>query len=695
MTRAPAPRLRRAPEPPATINPWIRLRIAITGAMLILLLMAIGYRAYGIQVRDADHYRDLARRQHVANVQVPAPRGAIYDTAGVELAVTANIDSVYANPRRVKQPARVAAALGQVLDIDETRIRGRLESDRHFAWIARHVSADQAAAVRALDLPGIALTPEPRRFYPARAITGPVLGFANIDGDGLDGVELAMNELLRGVRGELAALRDARGRIMLPELPSTAEPGASITLTLDRYIQHSAHRAITAAVEHNKASAGTIVVLDVKTGGVLAMASYPSYDPNAPAAGLGQGARNRSITDAYEPGSIIKVFLAAAALDAGVVTPDTTFDVEGGRMRIGRHTIRDTSRNEELDVGGIIKRSSNVGSVKLAKKLGEKAYYEALRRYGFAERSGIELPGERAGLLRPYTSWREIEFATMSYGYGMMATPLQLTAALAAVGNRGVYNPPRIIERAVSASGEILFDRATQSRQQSRRVMSPEAAEALWPMLASVFDGGPRAGTAQHVHVDGYRAGGKTGTALKVNPDTGGYFDDVYMSSFAGLAPIDDPKIAVLVMVDEPRGEHYYGGPVAGPAFASVVSESLRYLGVPPSDEPPPAKPAGSSETRRPRAPPVPAPRLPIVVAPSYRYGLDPDYDHALATAPRMPDVRGLGLPRAIERARETCREVIVEGSGVAHRQHPPEGTPVVVPGECRIEFAPRGREPR
>ncbi len=675
---------RESSEPPGAIGPWIRLRIVFAGAVLILLLAAIGYRAYGIQVRDSDHYRELARRQHVASVQVPAPRGAIYDAKGVELAVTANIDSVYANPRRVRDPAQTAAALADVLDINEERIRGRLDSDRHFAWVARHVSADDAAAVRTLDLPGVALTPEPRRFYPARGITGPVLGFANIDGEGLDGVELAMDDLLRGVRGELAALRDARGRIMLPELPTSAEPGAAITLTLDRFIQHSAHRAISTAVETHEAAAGTIVVLDVETGGVLAMASYPSYDPNAPAAGLSQGARNRSITDAYEPGSIIKIFLAAAALDEGVVEPDTTFDIEGGRMRIGRHTIRDTTRDDELDVTGIIRRSSNVGSVKLARLLGEKAYYEALLRYGFAERTGIELPGERAGRLRSYESWREIEFATMSFGYGLMTTPLQLTAALAAIGNGGVYNAPRIVDRVVSAAGETLFDRVPTAR----RVMSRETADAVLPMLASVFEPG---GTAQRLRIDGYRAGGKTGTAVKVNPE-GGYYDDVYMSSFAGLAPIDDPRIAVLVLVDEPGGEAYYGGQVAGPAFASVVSESLRYLGVPPSDEPPPSA-SESSQGQRPRAPSVPAPSPPLEVAPgSYRLAETIDGEGG-ALAPRMPDLRGLGVPRALERAEELCADVAVSGTGVARSHEPPPGAPVAPPAECRIEFAPRGGE--
>ena len=672
-------------------SPWIRLRIVVAGVLLLLLLAAVTYRAYGIQVRDGERHKQRAEGQHATRIEVPAPRGVIYDRQGVELAVTADIDSIYADPSRVDDPDGTAAALSEVLAIDVDTVSERLGRDNRFAWISRHVTAQEASEVRALGLPGVALTSEPRRFYPARATTGPVLGFSNIDGEGLDGIELAMDDVLTGVRGELGALRDARGRLAISEPLAAAEPGAALTLTLDRFVQSTTHRALARAVEDHEASAGTAIVLDVETGGVLAMASYPSYDPNEPAAGLAEGARNRAITDAHEPGSILKVFLVAAALDAGAARPDTTFDLDGGRMRIGRNTVRDTYEDDELDVSGIIRRSSNVGSVKLARLLGAEGYEQALRRYGFAARTGIELPGERAGRLRPHGSWRDIEFATLAFGYGMMATPLQLTAALAAVGNEGIYNPPRIVERAVSESGDTLFEREPKGE----RVMDAEVANAVLPMLASVFYGGPDGGTAQRVHVDGYQAGGKTGTAVKVDHEAGGYHDDKYVASFAGLAPIDDPQLAVLVLIDEPGGDVYYGGHVAGPAFADIVSQTLRYRGVPPAEDAD-LQQRGAGSPQRPRAPRIPDPRPPIVVENPREQGAGAEGGRKGAgdggwQMRRMPDLRGMGMARALERAEATCADVEVSGSGAAERQQPAAGTPIPAPTRCRIEFARRG----
>lgn len=665
----PAPKRRPARRVPATIGPWVRRRIIIAAAGLSLLLGAIGYKAYALQVDQRERFRQLARRQHVKTVEIPAPRGVIHDAAGRELAVTADASSVFASPREVVDVVGTAERLAQILDLDVRELESRLASQRHFAWIERHVTVEEAEAIRAADLPGIDITEEPRRFYPGRALAGPVLGFAGIDGNGLDGLELELEPLLAGQRASLEALRDATGGVMLAEGLVEPRPGASVTLTLDRAIQHIAERALEEAVAVNKPTAASIVVLDVHTGGVLAMANYPSYDPNAPAAGLRARARNRTITDAFEIGSAMKVFTVAAALDAGAVRPDQTFDIENGRYKIGRKVIRDTYRDEVLDVGGIIKRSSNVGSAKIAQRLGAEALHDALVRFGFGDRTGIELPGERAGLVHPAERWREIDLITTSFGYHMNVTMLQLAAGYAAIGNGGVYNEPRIVTRVEGAEGEILY----RHQPRGRRIMKAETARALLPMLASVFDKGKDGGTARSIDVAGYRAGGKTGTAHKLDPNGKGYADDLYLSSFAGLAPIDAPRIAVVVLVDEPRGEEHYGSLVAGPAFASVVSGTLRYLGVPEERLPAPEE-----------APePEPAPADPVQPIVTEDDGAEPAPEPGGIA---LPSFEGMSIPGVIEASRAACTEVRIVGSGRAVDQDPPPGR-IERPTMCRVTF--------
>ena len=563
-------------------------------------------------------------------------------------------------------------------------LESRLSSDRFFVWIKRRVTDAEARAVREAKLAGVSLTREPRRFYPARSLAGPVLGFANIDGQGIEGIELGMNDLLAGQRGKVRGLRDASGRLMLPDVAGDADavPGASLELTLDRFIQLATERALAEAVEEHQARAGTAVVLDVSDGSVLAMASVPTYDPNDPASRIGVPARNRAVTDTFEAGSVMKVFTVAAALDAGVVTPTQLIDVEKGRWRVGRKMIRDTHRDEVLSVGGIIKRSSNVGAVKIAFALGKEKLHGALLDYGFGARTGIELPGEQGGLVRPPERWGEIGLATASYGYGMTATPIQLAQAMAAVGNGGVLHEPRLVRRVVSADGEVLYEH----QPARRRIMKESTARALWPMLASVFDKGRRTGgTAHSIEIRGFRAGGKTGTSYKVNPDTRKYYDDKYLSSFIGLAPIDAPRIAIAVVIDEPGGEHHYGGRVAGPVFAAVVEESLRYLGVAAAPDPVAPDRAGADETAgadvafgsgaealyvsRP-----PAPLAPLEPA-------EPD-----PSLPRVPDFAGMSMGRALARAHSLGIELSIEGSGRAVAQSPAPGAGSA---EARVIFAP------
>lgn len=559
------------------ITKWIRVRFYVVGAFISLCFLSVGYRAYGLQVEEESHFRDLAQRQHVRKVEVPAPRGNIYDRNGDELAVNAAVDSVFANPRAIVDVASASEKLSTALGVDIREIESRLASNRYFVWLRRHVTPAQAAAVVALDLPGVSLTSEPRRFYPGKGLAGHVLGFAGIDGKGLDGLELTMNEVLTGRHVEMATLRDASGKLMVDDPKALPHAGAAVTLTLDRTIQFAAERAIREAVAINHAKSAVAVVIDVSNGNVLALASYPEFDPNDPSGSRKKEARNRALTDTYEIGSVMKIFTVATALELGVIRPSTVIDTEKGRYRMGRKVFRDSFHDEELDIGGVVKRSSNVGAVKIGQRVGATALRAGFQQFGFGRKTDIELPGEQPGALHPAKRWGELGLATHSFGYGMTSTPLQITAAMAAIGNKGKYFEPRVIEEIVDENGVSLFRRKAKGHQ----VLSEKTSSQLLPMLESVFEGGKQHGTARRLFVPGYRVGGKTGTAHKLDPETRKYAEDLYLSSFSGLAPIDNPRIAVTVLIDEPHGEVHYGGEVAGPAWTRIIAETLPVLGIP------------------------------------------------------------------------------------------------------------------
>jgi len=724
-----------------------RVRAYLAGLVITAGLTGVAWRAWALQVDDGDRYRALAVKQHALTVGIPAPRGDIIDAHGRPLAVSADADSIWANPHDIRDVTDTADKLARLLGSDAATLEAKLASDRRFVWIDRHVTPERARVVSGARLPGIEVSKEPRRWYPARAIGGAVVGRSDIDGNGLDGVELAMNAQLTGHRGAGRALRDARGKKMFADGLEPPEPGATVQLSLDSSIQASAEAALGDAVRANKANSGVAVVVEIATGRVVAMASSPAYDPNGPGAASAPGtagapdgpsagdppgaagapnaadshaaprardnrvARNRAVTDAYEAGSVMKIFSVAAALDDGTVTPDTELDLGGGQLRIGGlKPIRDLHHDPYLTVAGIIKRSSNVGAAKIALRFGADKLYAALRRFGFGQRTGIELPGEQPGTLRPGTRWRDIELATISYGYGLAVTPLQIAAALAAFGNHGVYREPRIVERVIDADGTLLYEAAPATRQ----VVSDRTATAMLAMLASAFEGGKQAGTAAMIVVPGFRCGGKTGTAHKYDPATRQYAPDRYLSSFAGLAPIDHPRLAIVVIVDDPSGGDYFGGKVAGPVFAAIASEALRYLGVP-GESPicappvPGAPPSTAAKTCLPaavvaQARPRPgsfaataAPSGPPVRDPAGDPGGDPagDLADAPADAPAdepagpidpaddpaanqpaitIPDFRGLGMARAIALGRTAHVRIEVSGTGRVIRQDPAPG---------------------
>ncbi len=668
-----------------------RIRAYLAGTIVTLALCGVGWRAWGLQVADGAHYREIADRQHAMIVNIPAPRGDVIDTRGRPLAVSADADSIWANPREIRDVTETAEKLAKLLGEEPAALESKLAGDRKFVWLDRHVTHETAQAVREAKLQGIFVAKEPRRWYPGGTTGGPVIGRADIDSRGLEGIELSMHDQLLGERGEGTALRDARGRKMFANGLAQPQPGATVQLSLDRSIQAIADRALEASITANQAKSGVVVVLDVATGRVLAMSSYPNYDPNSDAKHV--GARNKPVTDAFEAGSVMKVFTVAAALDDGTVRADTGFDLENGAMMMAgrRSPIRDTHPVPYLDVTGIIKHSSNVGSAKIALRMGSSKLYAALKKFGFGAKTQIELPGEQPGMMRKPANWRDIELATIAFGYGITVTPVQIAASLAALGNGGVYNSPRIVERVVDPDGTLLYSAQPEPRQ----MVKPATAETMRKMLGTPFERGKEGGTAASIVVPGFRCGGKTGTAHKWDPVAKQYAADQYLSSFAGLAPLDNPRLAIVVMIDEPRGGDYYGGKVAGPVFATVASETLRYLGVPGTTLicPPPVPGISPMLDPTPKTCTIPSPKRDAPAAAA----LPALADIELVTPEPVripvpgevvvPDFSGMGLARAIDLARSFRIPLDVSGSGLVIEQTPPPG-PTAAPVRVTLRFS-------
>ena len=698
------------------VTRWTGVRIAVCGVVLGVLFLAVGKRAYTLQVRDADRLRGMAEEQYLREIELPPRRGRILDRNGAELASTADVDSIYCNPRQLPDVRDAARRLAHALGLDRAELEKKLGQRRFFAWVKRKVTPDEVVAVKALGLPGIAFTREPRRFYPNRTLAATIMGHAGSEGNGLEGIELALDKQLRGTSSSVQGMRDALGRDIALEGSgdgsgdgpgSTA--GSDVVLTIDRYLTFITERALAAGAEEHHAKAAIAMMMDPRTGELLAMTSVPTYNPNDPQSAADAGARNRAITDAFEPGSTMKTFTIAAALDAGVVKPDDRFDCLMGRMMVGKYSIHDTHPHGVLTVAEVFKFSSNIGATKIARKLGRDGLADALARFGFGKPTGVGLPGERAGVVRPVEKWGDIGFANVSFGQGLTVTPLQMLAGVSAIAGGGIYRQPRIVARTVAADGSV----ETPTTAPERRVMAPAAARTMLSIMRGVTEQG---GTAKQAAIDGYTVAGKTGTAQKV---ANGHYDPTkWVSSFVGVVPAEDPRLVIMVILDEPQGGHL-GGAVAAPIFKEIAEQSLRYLHVPPTAPIAAKAGAGAKSAGKPLAAPVPAVAEAdetAAEAPATDLPLDDDAlgdDPALAekwdevagteggrtdrpAAERVvvPDFVGLSLGQAIRAARKSGVELAFDdpegrATGVALRQRPAPG-PAPRGVVCRVAFGRR-----
>ncbi|MGB5495134.1 MAG: penicillin-binding protein 2 [Sedimenticolaceae bacterium] len=541
---------------------------------VLLLFMLAGatliWRAVDQQILEKDFLQSEGADRYLTQVEVPAHRGLITDRRGDVLALSTPVDSVAANPRLFGVGTQQLVALAKVLAIDPEDLRAKLArySQRHFVYLKRRLPPAAAAhvmeVVRTHRIQGVQLEREYQRFYPAGEVFAHVLGFTDVDDQGQEGLELAYDTALRGDPGAKLVLRDGR-RQVVDDVENIRSPrgGKHLALSIDQRLQFIAYRELKAAVKRQRAVAGSLVLLDVHSGEVLAMVNQPSYNPNANRSNRRGRLRNRALTDVFEPGSTMKPFTVAAALDEGVILADSLIDTSPGYFRLGAAQVKDSKNLGVIDVGTVLSKSSNVGAGKIALALGKRQLWQVMDKLGFGHQVGTGFPGEVSGQLSDYQRWAQIDQATLSFGYGISVTTLQLAQAYATLANDGVFIPVTLLKRDISTRGHRVFSRSS--------------AETVRRMLESVVRAD---GTAPDAAVPGYRVAGKTGTVKKFGPN--GYSDDRYLSLFAGMAPAHDPRVVMVVMLDEPRSGKFYGGQVAGPVFSAVMAETLRLLNVTP-----------------------------------------------------------------------------------------------------------------
>ncbi|MDV6344984.1 penicillin-binding protein 2 [Nitrosomonas sp. Is37] len=544
--------------------PLWRSRLLIM--LLLLGLVALAGRAIYLQGLNKDFLQQQGQSRYSRIVELNAQRGKITDRHGEILAISAPVKSVWADPQKVNATPEQLQALAQLLEMDVADLHKRvLDQDKRFVYLRRQLSPEMASGVANLKIAGVYVKREFYRYYPTGEVAAHILGFTDIDGKGQEGVELGWEDILTGEHGSRRVIKDRIGRIIESvEKIRSPRPGENLALSIDSKIQYLTHRELKRAVKANQAKAGSVIVLDVQTGEVLSLANYPSYNPNQRSSIRPGTTRNRALVDVFEPGSTLKPFAVAVAMEIGKINPDTLFHTSPGILKIGNATIRDVRNKGTISVSQVIQESSNVGAAKIALMLPPKTLWEMLSRSGFGMPTGANFPGEVNGRLRPYHKWRPIEQATMSYGHGISVNLMQLARAYTIFAASGELKPISLLKQDTPPVGQ--------------QVISRETALAMSRMLETVVQPG---GTGLQARVNGYRVAGKTGTAHKPLEGMKGYAKNRYISTFVGYAPVSNPRLVVAVMIDEPSAGQYYGGAVAAPLFSQVMSGALRQLRVP------------------------------------------------------------------------------------------------------------------
>jgi cell division protein FtsI (penicillin-binding protein 3) len=673
-----SPLLNPKPEPGAgrSRERMTRLRIMLLALSVSLWGVVVTTRLVHLQVFERAAYEKQRARQSERTINLDPRRGAILDRVGRPLAVSVDAESIYAVPQDVSSPARTAAALARPLGLDATarkELVAQLQKTRAFIWVRRKVDPQTARAVRDLQLDGIGFLTENRRYYPKRELASQVLGYVGVDNQGMSGIEYAYEESIRGRAAKVVVHTDARRRpVGYTEKPST--DGMNVVLTLDESIQYVAERELDRAMAETQALSGIVVVVEPFSGEVLAMANRPTFNPNRFASYPSARWKNRAVADAYEPGSMFKIVTAAAGIQEKAVDPEEVLDCGQGSIEIAGTRINDHAVFDKLTFTQAVVKSSDIGMIRVAQRVGRENFNRYVREFGFGAATGVDLPGESAGLLRPTSKWSAISLASMSFGQEVGVTALQMAMATAAVANGGYLMKPLVVRRVEDGQGRVV--KATKALA-VRKVLEPGTVFTLTEMLKEVV----RAGTGKHAALPGYVVAGKTGTAQKV--DASGRYSMVdHVASFAGFVPAAHPALVILVSLDSPRGARNQGGDVAAPVFARIAEDALRHLAVPPDD---PDRVLRAMVYRPEILPvayrPAPAP----IVRPA---GAEPD------DPTRMPDLRGESAREAAIALARRGLVVVLKGSGRVAAQSPEPGTEIEAGATCVLTLSHDGTMP-
>ena len=648
---------------------WLRFRILSLFIVFTLLFVVLIARAFQLQILSEKTLKPLAAKQHIKALQLQPDRGLIFDRHGEELAISIQMESVCAEPAKITDPEAVASGLASALGMDGNELRQKLSNNKNFCWVARLISPAQASAVQALKSEGVYLVKEPKRFYPNQDLAGAILGFVGLDASGLEGIELKYDDYLKRDPEKVLWGRDAKGNKLFLKDNLTQEKNEkdyNILLTIDSRIQYLVETQLKEAVENKMARGGIAMVMDPRTGEILAMAQEPGFNPNIFSKTSTESKKNRAIADAFDPGSTFKPFVASGALEEGVIKEWDKIFCENGAYKVANRVIHEAQKKRHgmLTFREVLKYSSNIGSAKIGQKLGKEKFYEYIKNFGFGSKTGVDLPGEASGILRPVQKWTTVDAATIAFGQGISVTALQLISAFSSIANKGVLMKPYIVKAMVDHKGRTIreFKPAVV-----RQVISAPTALKMCSILTDVVSASD--GTGKNARIQDVSVAGKTGTSQKFDSASNRYSTERVRTSFIGFFPAEDPRVVIFVMIDEPKRDKW-GGVAAAPVFKHIGEQILRcYDG-------------NAADVFEPQEE-VPKSQAIQLVTAKEELNAESGSDEML-----MPDFRGLSVKRALKLARQRGVGLNAVGSGWAVRQEPSPGIPIGDKAVCTVVFS-------
>jgi cell division protein FtsI (penicillin-binding protein 3) len=646
---------------------WLKFRIGIILTMFLVLFIALISRAFQLQVLSGKKLKTLAQRQHTTVLQLPPERGVIYDRNGEKLAVSIMANSVCADPSKIADPVKTAGQVAEVLNLDNRAVFKKISTPKNFCWLARKISPEQAASVEKADVEGIFLVKEPKRFYPNGELAAHLLGFVGMDASGLEGLESRYDESLKGKPEKLAWARDAKGKRLFLRVENNEirkSESINLVLTIDSRIQYLVETSLKEAVLDKGAKGGLAIVMDPKTGEILALANQLGFNPNNVEGLKPERWRNHAIADYYDPGSTFKPFLVAGAMEEKIVKETDKFFCENGNYKIANRVIHEANKKRygTLMVKEILKYSSNIGSAKIAQKMGKEKFYDYIQKFGFGEKTGIDLPGESPGSVRPVKNWVPVDTAMIAFGQGVSVTAIQLISAVSAIANDGVLMKPYIVRGFADKDNRLI---KLYTPTVVRKVVSPGVAKRLTNMLTEVV--GADDGTGKNAKIVNVAVAGKTGTSQKFDSTRGVYSSERVRTSFMGFFPADNPQVAILVILDEPQRDKW-GGVASAPVFKKIGEQILNCFKTNIRETP-----VFEKDTNK-------------VQLVSAQQTLIPQ-KAAEDDESTMPDFSGLTIREAMKKAKAESIELKVSGNGWAARQYPPARTPLGDERVCNVVF--------